>query len=318
MQNWKTLVRTLCDVLACIRSRRERIQDETSSQVGDMPCCGGKMRLEANKRKQEASGKAISSRLNLPIVPRQSGESDSKAGFSENLSSANNPFNGENPEPPPETPWYDIVCPDLEALPEGGELIYPTPFPWPSDYDCEFNECPCFLILYTEQYCLGSSSQCRVVFFKLNSNTIQAQGQATDENGNFQPIYNCGFALENCRPPDETSCCDGCEECMADCQDLINAINGLSLTVQLMSDRLECLSQFIKASAVERDYTARHYQYQELALVRGAEQISQAIIAGMQAIAEEKIPIYTTPDRVISDTNTNFPLVCDLNPPPEP
>lgn len=103
---------------------------------------------------------------------------------------------------------------------------------------------------------------------------------------------------------------------MADCQDLINAINALTLTVDTMSLRLECLSQFIKQSQPDRDYTARHYQYQELAILRTGEQIAQAIVAGMQAVAEEQIPRWAPAERLISDTNTNFPLECDLNPPP--
>lgn len=105
---------------------------------------------------------------------------------------------------------------------------------------------------------------------------------------------------------------------MADCQDLINALNTLTATVEIMSLRLECLSQFVKQAGVERDYTARHYQYQELAIHRAGEQISQAVIAAGQAVAEEIIPRFGPSERVISDTNTNFPLVCDLNPPLEP
>lgn len=101
---------------------------------------------------------------------------------------------------------------------------------------------------------------------------------------------------------------------MANCEDLVNAVNALTQTVSIMSLRLECLAQFVQQSGVERDYTARHYQYQEVAILRGAELISQAIIAVGQAVAEETIPQFASNPRVVSDTDTNYPLECELVP----
>lgn len=100
-----------------------------------------------------------------------------------------------------------------------------------------------------------------------------------------------------------------------ECELLIEAVKQVSYSVMYLATRVDCQTQVLKSSLLDREFVAQHMSNLERLSVEASNQVSQALWALLKTVGNQELPALPSLPTLISNPQDAVPLGCVEVPP---